>query len=934
MRSLFVLLLGTLLLASCTTVNVRPGETAEEPADTPDTTTAPAADEDTDEDEEEDPFGAWDETLEDTEKIEGFLTLHRKEDRTLYAEVPPEQLGSTFGLVLHVSQGAGVFNLHDGLRLSSTRLMQFQRVGHKIHLVHRNPRFRADAGPMRTSLKENTAHSVVHAFDIVSRNDSTKHLLIELSDFLVSDYANVGERLKLYFGQAPAPLQKGKSHVDRAMSFPKNTEIDVALTYQGGQAPLIGGEVVPDYRAVPVGVRYSLFALPESPMQRRPADDRVGYFTNAVKDFSKDKQSDPFIRYVQRWRLAPSDTAAYKRGELVEPEEPIVYYVDRTVPEEYRPYVRQGIEAWNEAFREAGYKNAVVAKDAPDDSTWSAEDIRYSTVQWTAAHQMGYAIGPSQSDPRTGEILNADILISSEFVRGWTETFENLMPSVEQSTGETQIAPPMQRTVQALRRMFPAELARRACVAERHRAQQIGLQRAVLLSRGALDPGTTLPEAYLGDAIRDLVMHEVGHTLGLRHNFKASSALDHDRLHDEQYTSEHGVSVSVMDYAPVNVALEASNQGHYWNRNVGTYDRWAIKYGYMPISEQSGEGALTRNGPLADTTTAAEPGLDKIAAGSSDPMHLYGTDEDLAFGAYAVDPLTNAGVLGDDPLAFAETRTQLVRTVEPKLDDRLVAEGERYHRLRQATTTLLFERYQALSSVTRTVGGMYVSRDHKGTPNARMPFRPVSAEKQRAAVEVLVDAAFAPDAFQFDPDRLNKLAPDRQSRWSISFDLEIDYPVHENVHLIQSGLLSDLLHPTRLQRMIDNQVRTPDGEAYGPGDLMGRLTDAIWSELGPDGQLSQPINSFRRNLQRTYTDHLIQLMLNTTTWITITVGAADQVDAPEDVRSIARLELKELSSQIEAALSSGGLDRETRAHLSETQTRIERALDASVEVTP
>jgi hypothetical protein len=883
-------------------------------------------------DEEDDPFKPWKKTLKDTEKIEGFIPLHQKADRTLFAELSPEMLGQNFGLALHISKGVGVLNLHDGLRLSDMRLMRFRKVGHKIHLVHRNPRFRADAGGMRTSMKDNVGHSVVQSFDIVSRNDSTGHLLVKLSDFLVSDYANIGESVEPYFRGSPISFQKGTSYVDTVRGFEKNVEIDAMLDFKGSDPPIVGGGALPDYRSIPVGVRYSFFQLPAEPMQARRADDRVGYFTDAIKDFSRDKQDDPYVRYVNRWRLVPSDTAAYQRGELVEPKEPIVYYVDRSVPEEYRPYVKDGIEAWNEAFEAAGYKNAVVAKDAPDDSSWSAEDIRYSTVQWTAAHQMGYAIGPSQADPRTGEILNADILISSSFVRGWKQSYESLLPETK-ATDSPVRRPYFQRTPQALRQMFPAKLARRACWAERGKAQQLGLQRATLLARGTIEPGAPMPEEYLGAAIKDLVMHEVGHTLGLRHNFKASSGIPNDELHDKSYTREHGVSLSVMDYVPVNLALDADEQGHFWNPNVGTYDEWAIKYGYMPIAEQSEDGPLIRDAPLADTTTAAENGLDKIAAQSSDPLHTYGTDGDAFLGAYAVDPLTNAFELGSSPLKFAETRTELLRTVAPKLDDRLIAEGERYHRLREATTALLTERLQALLPVTKTVGGMYVARDHKGTPDARMPFRPVSVEKQREAVTLLVDAAFAPDAFDFTPKRLNKLAPDRHVHWGTPRTLQIDYPVHDRVEMVQTALLSELLHPARLKRMIDNRVRV-EGEAYGPGDLLPRLTAAIWSELDAAPPRSVQINSFRRNLQRTYVDRLIDFVLDTTSWITISIAGAEQASTPEDVRSLARLELAELSEQMGRVLNRRSLDRNTRAHLTETKVRIDRALDASINVRP
>jgi len=269
----------------------------------------------------------------------------------------------------------------------------------------------------------------------------------------------------------------------------------------------------------------------------------------------------------------------------------------------------------------------------------------------------------------------------------------------------------------------------------------------------------------------------------------------------------------------------------------------------------------------------------------------------------------------------------------PKLDDRLVADGERYYSLRQATTALLMERYRTLLPVTKMIGGSYVARDHKGTPGARPPLRPVPAEEQRDALALLVDEAFAPDAFEFDAERLNKLAPNRHSHWGTSPSMPIDYPVHRQVDLIQSNLLRELLHPARLQRMIDTEVRT-SGSAYRPGALIQDLTDAVWSELDGDGPRPAPINSFRRTLQRTYIDVLVELMMGNTSWITITMSGADQIEAPEDVRSMARLELDQLSTQIDQALDASGLDRDTRAHLSETQVRIDRALNASVDTTP
>ena len=898
-------MLSALVLASCTTINMNPATDASE-GDADEASAQQAAAKKAASSDKDSPFKPWDKALEDTRKIDGFLPMHLKaDDRTVYAEVSPDLLDTDFGLVMHISKGTGVFNLHDGLRLSSTRLMRFTRVGDKLHLVHRNTRFTADEGSaMKTSLDDNTGHSILEALKIESQHDSTKALLVDVTGFFVSDYANIGEGLRFYFDRKPARFDKGKSYVDRVRGFPENMEIDAALTYQGAEYPSTGGEAIPDYRAIPVGVRYSLFQLPEDPMTPRFADDRVGHFTDAIKDFSADQEMDPYRVFVNRWRLEPSDPDAFARGELVEPVEPIVYYVDHSVPERYRPYVKEGIEGWNKAFERAGFKNAIVAKDAPDDSTWSAEDIRFSTVRWTAAHQMGYAIGPSQSDPRTGELLNADVLISSTFVRGWRRDYEELTPEAM-----TKALQPEQTMAAKNPAIHPEWL----CVAEHGKAHQLGLQHALLVGRGLISANEPMPEEYLADAVRDLILHEVGHTLGLRHNFKASSAIPYDRLHDEDYTRENGVSLSVMDYAPVNVALDADAQGHYWNKEPGAYDGWAIEYAYRPVMN---DGAMVTD-PAAETDA-----LDAIAREADDPEHTYGTDGDRGYG---LDPLANAWELGSDPLRFATDRTELVRTVEPMLEERLVQEGDAYARLRSATTTLIFARYRSLMPAAKMIGGLYVARDHKGDPQGRMPFTPVEAERQRDAVQLLVDEAFAADAFQFDPERLNKLMPDRMSHWGNGFGT-LDFSVHDYVASIQGGLMNAVLNPTRLGRMIDNAARVADGaEAYRPSELLATMTDAVWSELESGAE----INTFRINLQRAYTDQLIRLMLETPPFRAFSGGGIQEVPVPEHVRSLARLELTELSDQIGQAMN-GALDRDLQAHLTETQVRIDRALNASM----
>lgn len=864
------------------------------------------------------PFEPWDKATKDTRAIDGFIRAHLKRDNTLFLEIQPEQLERDFGMVMHYARGVGVYNAHAGLPLSDMQLMRFRRVGDKVYLVRLNPRFTAERGsPMEASLHENVGHSVVAAFDIESEHSDTNALLVDATPFFVSDYTGVSERLEFYYGDRPVRLDRDRSYVEQVLGFPENLEIDGALTFEPTGFPRFSsGAGVSDIRSIPIGVRYSIVKLPDEPMRPRLADDRVGHFLDAVRDFSRDKQPTPYVRYVNRWRLEKKEPTA----AVSEPVKPIVFYIDHSVPHAYRPYVKEGIEAWNKGFEAAGIRNAIVAREAPEDSLWAAEDARYSTVKWTAAHEMGYAIGPSQTDPRTGEILNADILISSTFVTGWGNEYAELVGPEGLLT----------RYVEGERlvRELPRHMADRVCLYEMGKRHQLGFQHAALSALGIFDGTEPMPEKYLGDAIRDLVMHEVGHTLGLRHNFKGSSAIPYDKLNDPDFTRENGLTLSVMDYAAVNINPDRANQGHYVNMEVGSYDVWAIRYAYSTIYEQSANGALVTSGTPVSSTQAELPGLRKIAAEVADPLHAYNTDEDTHLGPMGVDPLSNTWDLGSDAVAWAKERSRLVMEVQPRIESRLIAEGEGYQRLRGAVSGLTFERFIALLPLTKYVGGLYFARDHKGDPNARMPFTPVTAERQREAVAFLVEQAFAPGAFRFEPDLLNKLPPSRWSDWSSGFiRIPIDFPVHQSVGSLQASLLAMLLDNGRLQRMIDNTVRMPRGQQpYTVAELFETVTDAIWSELGTGAAATRDVGSFRRNLQRAHVEQLTGKLM----------GARRGFGAPpEDARSLARWELDRLSTRIGQVLqSAGGLDVETRAHLAESKARIDRALEASLVLEP
>jgi hypothetical protein len=842
-------------------------------------------------------FKPWAEVLKDTKPIKGFLTLHQKRDNALLLELGPDQLDHDFGMVLHISRGVmGV--LEQGAPSDwEARLMRFKRVGDQIQLIHRNPHYTANAGsPIRASVEDNVGHAVVATFKVESEHKDSKAVLIDATPFFVSDYADLAARLKFMYGNKPVMFEKEKSYVAKVTNFEGNTEIDADLAFRGSDAPVFGAQSLSDHRFVPLRLRYSLFELPKTIMTPRLADDRMGHFLDAVWDYSRDQQSDWMHRYVRRWRLEKKDPNA----ALSEPVKPIVYYIDRTVPMQYRRYVKEGIEAWNKAFETAGFRNAIVAREVPEnDSTWSAEDARYSTVRWTP-DPWGWAYGPSQTDPRSGEILNADVIVSAGIVTFYRNEYQELL-GADAFVGFAQGTPLTERLHMPLNRY--------ACFAQIGKQQQLAFQHSALLALDVIAAAETLPEEFLGDALRDLIMHEIGHTLGLRHNFRGSSGVPYDKLHDKGYTQEHGLTLSVMDYPAVNVASDPKLQGHYYNQEIGTYDAWTVKYAYAPVERDAVKASGA--GELMAAAEAELPALRKIASEAALPLHTYGTDEDNWLGGMAIDPLTNAWDLGSDPVRYARERVALVEMLQPKLEKKLIASGDGYQRLRGAVTNMLFERYSSLTPTIKAVGGLYFARDHKGDANARSPFTPVPAAEQKAAVQLIVDHAFAESAFKVDATLLNKLAPSRWADWSAPWGTQVDYPLVSLVGSMHTALLRQLLDNARLTRMIENTMRA--GEDYTVAELISTLHQGIWSEPA-----RTPI---RRNLQRSYVSEMVRLMLNERPLFA--------PSAPEDARSLARYELLQLSEQMGRALSSrANLDATTRAHLLETKARADRALAA------
>jgi hypothetical protein len=857
------------------------------------------------------PWKSFSEVTKGARVQHGIFTLYYKRDNT-YVSLAPAQLDRDYLLVTQLSQGIGELGLDGGSSVRSD-LIRFHRSGDRIELWVVNSHFAAAPGtPMARTVAYSFGHSVAHSFAIATMRDNGE-ILIDLAPFFLSDWADLSSVFQGVVNQRKLSgnvfLDRERSSLAQLQLFPENLEAEVRLTYHSNRN--LGLEALADYRWIPVGVHYSLLELPSTPMRPRYADERVGYFVSAIKDFSRDTAESFFVRFINRWRLEKRNPSA----ALSEPVKPIVYYIDRTVPAEWRPWVRAGILEWSRAFEEAGFRNAIQVLDPPDDSLWNAEDARYSTVRWTATNRSVYAVGPSNVDPRTGEILNADILVSAAWIQTWRgEAGEYVAPHA------------------AVRATFVEDSAAsdsrnetRLCSLGDGLRRQGSLTRALIAGRK--NRNGSAARQYIGQALKALIMHEIGHTLGLRHNFRGSAGVTRAQLADRGYTRAHGMGVSVMDYSPPALSLDPHQQGDYYAPTIGSYDRWAIRYGYTPLTNNRSGGSGKGAGELlAEWLPESETkGLQAIAAEAARPGHLYGTDEDAGFGKFGLDPTVSRYDQTDDPLGWARERVALINSLFDSLPARMVAPGQGYARLRAAFTDLLNDRWYATLVTTKYLGGALTARDHRGDPAARPAFVTVPAAMQRQALAFIAEAGFGEQAYRFAPELLSHLGPDRWRHWGSrpGTDGRIDFPLHDWAMAQQGALLGQLLDPVVLSRIRDAELRATDTQpTVTIPELFATLTVTIWAELGYPGVDGKPgsarnITSVRRDLQRLYLNNLIRMIVN------------PLPDTPEDARTLARATLADLGSQLDRVRRLE-LDPYTRAHLADSRERITQALHAQM----
>ncbi|HJT35018.1 MAG TPA: zinc-dependent metalloprotease [Pirellulales bacterium] len=832
--------------------------------------------------------------LREFKPIDGLIKLHRKENQ-LYAEIGPHQLNRDFIVLISISRGIGEGMVLAGMSwgFGDDWLWQFRKVDESIQIVRRNVRFRAAHGsPEEKAVKLAYTDSVLFSLPILTTSPSGA-AVVDLNQVFMSDLPQIGRMLPGFF------FASNKSSWDSAKGFDENVELEVAATY--ASSGMLELDTVPDSRGATINVHYSISALPQTGYQPRMADDRVGYFLTAIKDYSKKSDEDRFIRYITRWDLQKDDPTA----EISTPKKPITFYLEKTIPYKYRKPISDGILEWNKAFEKAGFYNAIQVIQQQEKDDWDPEDVRYNTFRWITSGR-GFAMGPSRVNPLTGQILDADIIFDADFIQFWRREYETFTPAtVAAITG----GPLDLASYHAeLERMPFAQRHHFLCRCDLHHgmSSELALGATALLANAPAGLSAQQQDKMVMQGLKEVVMHEVGHTLGLRHNFKASSVLSLADMNDTEKTKEVGLTGSVMDYSPVNIVPKGEKQGDYFSTTIGPYDMWAIEYGYKPLPGGT-EGEVNE--------------LRKLAGRAAEPQLAYATDEDTR--GIDPDPLSNRYDMGNDTIEYAKQRAKLIGDLWPTVVDRATPDGDGYQRARQAFGVLLRNYGQAMFHASRQVGGILVNRDHKSDPNGRPPFVIVPVAKQRDALALIEEDVLSDKPFNFPPELYNRLAATRWYHWGSDMPDRVDYAVHEVIGLWQDRILSQLMSPLTLERMHDSELKVPaDQDAVTTAELLSRLTSAVYAEAGQlkPGEYTNrkpAVSSLRRDLQRRYLKRLSNVALG-------------QSGAPEDCRTVAAAELAGLESKLKQVLGNGELklDAYTRAHFEETAALAHKVLDA------